>query len=414
MSSDIIKCVKYLDNETYYIRIKIGIGKKYIIVMNDSLSCSFFKKTAFTFRYGTEGYKLSAGGKYLSVKKGSGNSAPSVIISDSFSEACEWTVEAFDSDILFSGICIRLSEKINNRYYYLSGDSVLSERNDRLPLAVESRSKWILFGSIYMQYLGWLRFTDSDVSKTIRNYAHNMAAGLARDNTVALNDTKVIINQSGGNFPKLKFASVTMNHVICEVIATCNLLRISGYSECIDSTDFFRLAAEFEISGLYNPAGKKTIVKIGKSLKLRVFERIPTRKGAWGSDPDKIHLCLDAHCIPYKEYSINSLSCSAVSKEGSQNKAVQKFNEELKNSGAGIISMNFDILYQAIHTFCVFPSDNKFQGINVFCNHTAGNNYLNTNASCLQRELYDNAEQILKQTKHSRYFTGIIVKRKYK
>lgn len=411
LSSGLIKCIKYLDNETYYIFSKNGIMKKYCSVSDNSLTFSFFKKTAFTFKFGTDGYKLSADGKYLSLKYGRTGSSPSVFISDKLSEACEWTVEAFDQNALFAGICIRLSKKINDRFYYLSGDCVLSERKECLPLFTENISKWLLFGSVYMQYLGWIRCTDSNVTNTIRNYSHNVVTGLSRDNMTMLGGTKVIVSQSGGNFPKLKFASVTMNHVICEVIAVCNLLRLSGYSKCIDNTDFFRLAAEFEISGLYKPAAKKTIVRIGKSLKLKSFERIPTKKGAWGSDPDKIHLCLDAHRIPYKEYSINSLNCSAVTKEGSENRAVSKFNEELKNSCAGIISMNFDILYQAIHTFCVFPYEKKLQGVNVFCNHTAKNNYLNKNAPFLQRELYDDVEQILKQTKHSRYFTGIIIEK---
>ncbi len=410
MSSDVIKCLKYLDNETYYLYNKNGIMKKYISVHKSSLAFSGFKKTAFTFRYGTKGYILSAEGKYLSVKTENSSSAPSLFLSDSDSDACEWIAEAFDESTRFGGISIRLSEKINDRYYYLSGASELSEKTDSLPIIPENLTKWVLFGSIYMQYLGWIRCTDSNVSKTIRNYSHNVLTGFSSVNTARLNNTKVLINQSGGNFPKLKFASVSMNHVICEVIAVCNLLRLSGYSKCVDNTDFFRLAAEFEISGLYKPTGKKTIVRIGKSLKLRSFERIPTKKGAWGSDPDKIHLCLDAHRIIYKEYSINSLRSSAISKEGSENKAISGFSKELKNNGIGIISMNFDILYQAIHTFCVFPSGNKLQGVNVFCNHTAKNNYLNPNASYLQRELYDNVDQILKQTKHSRYFTGIIVK----
>ncbi len=411
MSSEPIRCVKYLDKETYYIFSRNGIETKYFSVFRNILKVSRFKKTGFTFSSGTEGYILSSENKYLSISSDSSKDSPSVFFSENSSDAFEWIVEAFDETIPYSGISIRSAKKINDKYYYLSGSSVLAEKKDSLPLFPEGLSRWILFGSIYMQYLGWIRCTDSKVSKTIRNYSGNMALGLSRDNNVTFKGTKVIVNQSGGNFPKLKFASVTMNHVICEVIAVCNLLRLSGYSKCKDNTDFFRLAAEFEISGLYRPAGKKAIVKLGKSFKIKPFEKIPTKKGSWGSDPDKIRLCLEAHCIPYREFSINDIRCTALSKEGSEKKAVSGFSKNLKETDTGIISMNFDVLYQAIHTFCIFPTEKKLQGLNVFGNHTAGNNYLNTKASYLQREQYDNVEQILDQTKHSRYFTGIIVEK---
>lgn len=412
MASDRIRCVKFLDNETYRIFTPGKFGRIFINVSDDSVFLSRNKKTAFHFSFGHTGYRIDHEGKYLSFRYDENCAAASLYLSDSADDACEWAIEAYDEAVPFSGISIRLSEKTNEKYLYFSGTSVLSENKTSCPpFFPECLSGWILFGSIYMQYLGWIRCTDSNVSKTIRNYAHNMALGLSRDNNTKFNDIKVIINQSGGNFPKLKFASVTMNHVICEVIAMCNLFRLSGYSVCKDDTDFFRLAAEFEISGLYKPRGRKAIVRIGKKLRFKPFERIPTKKGAWGSSPDKLHVCLDAHNIRYREYNINSLHNSAVSKEGSERKAIERFKNDLTENDIGIISMNFDILYQAIHTFCIFPREDKLQGVNVFSNHTARNNYQNSSASYLQRELYKGVEEILSQTEHSRYFTGLIVEK---
>lgn len=233
------------------------------------------------------------------------------------------------------------------------------------------------------------------IKRACMNYYQNLHTGLAPENFLTYHHQQLIIYQSGGNFPALKFGEVSMDDTGCEIIAVCNALRLLHEKSPADSSDFFKLAAEFEVSGMYKNIFKKTIVETGKFLGIKQLSQVSTADGAWGSNPLLIANCLTAHKISFR--TANSS---------------KQFSQELKKAVCGIVSYRFDTLYQAIHTFACISDNNKIQAFNRFSNHNLKNCYNSPSKSEKDHEIYTDIADALSQSQSdSRFFTGFLLYR---
>ncbi|HOF68553.1 MAG TPA: VWA domain-containing protein, partial [Ruminococcus sp.] len=98
--------------------------------------------------------------------------------------------------------------------------SVSTDRINNTRFMTCAITDWTRFGDAYMQYVGWTYDSDAKINRAMVNYSINNSIGLSSDNIINYNGLDLILNQAGGNFPRLNYASVTMNESICEVIAT--------------------------------------------------------------------------------------------------------------------------------------------------------------------------------------------------
>lgn len=193
----------------------------------------------------------------------------------------------------------------------------------------------------------WTGFDEANVNarleKAFKRYEKNVALGLGKANISDYNGKEIIIAQSGGNFPKLKFHNASMKNVSCEIIATYNALTLAG-----KEVDFFKLAFEFELNATLYTKG------------------IPLIEGCFGSDPLKIAYCLDAYNASYEIVH----SCAA-------------FDEALKTGRSGIISYRWPligtVMHLPIHTFAAVYDDSDTSGpikaFNRYSNHKMPINY---------------------------------------
>ena len=193
----------------------------------------------------------------------------------------------------------------------------------------------------------WIRFEDAlapGLEKAFIRYEKNSAVGLAEDNTTYYNGKELIVYQSGGNFPQLKFHNASMKNVSCEIIAAYNALTSAG-----KTVDFFKLAFEFEMNATLYTKG------------------LPIIEGCFGSDPLKIGYCLDAYNVSYE----------IISSPAAADKA-------LKSGRSGIISYRSPlighVLHLPIHTFAAVYDGSDISGpiktFNRYSNQTRPQNYL--------------------------------------
>ena len=284
------------------------------------------------------------------------------------------------------GLLIR--NKVRNKYsdskapLYLShsnGLSLSSEKtyNEKVIL-YSSNDNWRRFGECYLNYLGWEN-TFKHESWIMENYFHNISVGISDENKLNQDGHTLLVYQSGGNFPKLRFCGVTMNGVCCEIMATYNALTIKNVP-----VDFFKLALEFEQNavGIYYTLGED---------------------GKWGSDPYKICNCLDAYNVSYTTINISDYATEAASSDIERNKksteyfldsnldkqynydynvACQDYDKELASGICGILAyrfalgnvdpryegwkellgnlMNGDEIFAPIHTFATIHENSGY------------------------------------------------------
>lgn len=189
-----------------------------------------------------------------------------------------------------------------------------------------------------MQNNSWIRFDeaikDPRLGKAFERYEKNAAIGLDKANIAVYGGKELIVYQSGGNFPYLKFLNASMKNVSCEVIAAYNALVLAG-----KDVDFFKLAFEFELNAALYTKG------------------IPIIAGCFGSDPLKIGYCLDAYNAPYETFR----SCDEADKA-------------LKSGRSGIISYRWPllghVLHLPIHTFSAVYDGSAVKTFDRFGSHT--------------------------------------------
>ena len=229
---------------------------------------------------------------------------------------------------------------------------VTSGKEDNTRFKLYSPNNWKRFGEVYLNCLGWQNTLGSNGMVSLDNYFSNVSIGLDSSNIESIAGKDYIIFQEGGNFPKLKFNSVKMNAVCCEIIGTYNALIMADVN-----VDFFKLALEFEYNATLVPA------VIGGF----------TYHGMWGSDPYKIKDCLDAYHVSYTMFVPDDYS--------SVEAACKAYDNALLGAKGGVVSYNFQFLglYLAIHTFAaIYDSTNRYSPIktyNRFCGDTESKNH---------------------------------------
>lgn len=264
---------------------------------------------------------------------------------------------------------------------YKDGElSVSTERNDYTNLLPMCITDWTRFGNAYMAYNEWIHGKNNDVDRAMDNYKYNLDIGLKEktDSAYIINgaylkdnhkegdldalhysnifnelgtesysiikDYRLLWNQYGGNFPKMKYVNTDsnnkyMDYSCCEIIATFNLLSVASIYDIKDTSgkitndinQYFKLALEFELSNL-------------------MFGQVITT-GRWGSNPNGIGRCLSAYNVNANDYElINSNS--------------QKINNEIKNTSGFAIISTFSFPY--VHTYFIFYDSlsSKFIAIN--------------------------------------------------
>jgi len=340
---------------------------------------------------------------------------------DSYFISCEpdcktpeqlWDITAYNEGKSGYGISVRSASKFREGSLYISFDkhgiSLTENKKKSTRLMLCSLSDWTNFGLACMQYLGWIYITGSDVKKAISNYYHNISANLSSENILSLGSTELIVYQSGGNFRGLRYVDVSMDGVACEAIAVCNALRLLKTSGDSENKDFFRITAEFELSGLYDNFLKKLIVNAGTALGIKRLSSISTLGGSWGGDPDKIKYCLEAHNVLFKSIHIKD-RFPLMSRRKKSCASLKLMDEGLKDSVCAVVSYNFSTLHQAIHTFSCIPSDNKLRAFNRFCNHSPSVNYLNEKADDRSREIYSSLSDALIDSSEPWFYTGYLL-----
>lgn len=299
-----------------------------------------------------------------------------------------WNIEPHKTSRSFS---------LKNDQYFLcikNGSFQISDRHSRYShLTLSPVCGWIRFGALMMQYLGIIHVTDHDVTRAIDNYNRNIKINFSDNNKLRYNGNTIIIFQSGGSFSKLRFAESSMNNTSCEIMAVCNAIRLLTGKSSYKNYDFFRLSAEFEISGLKHSAVKKAIVTGGKKIGIRLLDRVPTNDGCWGGDPVSIRKCLSAYNIQFTVFH-----------------NLTHLDNNLLDGKCAVISYSFDILHQAIHTFSGIRSEGRFQAFNRFSDHSAELNYLNTEVPFEKREIFKNpSDSVLRYNCNNRFIVGYLL-----
>lgn len=368
----------FFDNEIYYIgALENGECSRFISIKEEVLSYDSVNKTKFLFRWKGTGYVIcdADNPSVVLTLKFSNETGNYFISAERYQNRAEqiWEIlPHLTPDKKISGLSVRSAVKSAGSAVYIgwTGDEITAFKStaETTVLALEPLSDWITFGMACMQYLEWNFSTENDVTRALKNYYGNVRANISPENAVLYGNTGLIINQNGGNFKNLSFADVFMNDVACEIIAVCNAVRMITNDFDETNEDFFRLALEFELSGMYKNSFKKFVVNAGTALGIRRLSSISTKDGGWGSDPDRIGSCLEAHNIKYKKVHIKDQTSS--SKQSKAQDALKKADELIMQSRCGIISYNFSTLFQAIHTFACAYEGNKVQTFNRNCSHT--------------------------------------------
>lgn len=225
----------------------------------------------------------------------------------------------------------------------------MSPKKDDTIKPRRTSSDWIRFEEVTLNTIGRNKRLNAKLEKNLKRYEKNAALGLEKDNITIYNGKEIIIDQSGGNFPYLKFHKASMKNVSCEIIAAYNALILAG-----KKVDFFKLAFEFELNATLYTKG------------------IPVVEGCFGSDPFKIAYCLEAYNASYEMIH----SCAEADKA-------------LKNGKSGIISYRWPLIGHAmhlpIHTFsAVYDGSDPAKPVKTFnrySNHTKPINYLSIEAA---------------------------------
>lgn len=409
----------FLNDEIYYIATLENFQcDKFIKIDQDSHVLMFDNAgmSKFIFRWMNTGYKICSYDDPLYVLTLAFSAEENLFYvtmeQDANLPEQLWDVLSYNSGKTGYGISIRSAYTFPDTFLYLGCSSfkvsVSSNCADNTCLMLCPIADWITFGMASMQHLKWIYITDWDIQKSFNNYFYNMNINLAPENILNVNNLNLIVDQYGGNFTKLKFVDVTMDKVICETMAVCNALRISNRFYTLDNTDFFKLAVEFEISGLYKNAFKKMLVNAGFSLGLKNLSDISNSEGGWGGDPDKIGLCLTAHGANIKTIHIKDMP-SLYSKTKKSENAVRLLDESIKDAAAAVISYNFDKLHQAVHTFTCMPENGKLRTFNRFSDHTIADNYLKEYANDTTREVYKSPSHALSFSNNARFYVGYLI-----
>lgn len=405
----------FLDNEVYYIGVlQDGECSRFMKIGEAVLTYDSFQKTKFLFRWKETGYVICDADN------------PSAVLTLLFSnENGKFTVSAeryqnrtdqiweilphLNKNGDIDGLAIRSASKYAGDNIYISWNkhsvTAETESSSSNTLVLCPLSDWTTYGMACMQYLEWSYSTESNINKALKNYFSNILTNISVENAVMYNGTGLIVNQQGGNFSRLNYADVYMNDVACEVIAVCNAMRLVTGDFDESNQDFFKIALEFELSGLYKNNLKKFIVDTGSAIGIRKLASISTKDGGWGGDPDRIAECLEAHNVGYLKVHFKDQAASSKQKKAGE--ALKKADEYIKETKCGIISYRFSTLHQAIHTFaCARTGDeeNKIQTFNRHCHYTPAGNYMNEEADDDTRGIY----QSLSETMNSgeRFYVG--------
>lgn len=404
----------FLDNEIYYIgALQNSECDRFLKAEAEALTYDPSQKTKFLFRWKGTGYVICcADDPSLVLTLREAETAGSFLVSvESYQNRTEqiWDVLPFiNLDNQPSGICIRSAVKHADNYFYIGWEngtvSATAGMYGHTSLILQPLSDWITFGMAAMQYLEWGYYTESNTGRAFKNYFANIGTNISVENALMFNNTGLIVNQSGGNFSQLQYADVYMDETACEVIATCNAIRLVTGDFDETNQDFFKLALEFELSGLYKNSFKKFIVDTGTALGIKTFSAINTKEGGWGADPDRIGDCLAAHNIKFQKIHISEQSASTKPKKAEE--AVSKANVLLESSKCAIVSYNFSKLHQAIHTFACVRDSKKMRTFNRHSNHTPDGNYFNFSLPDIQRGIYTNLSEIFKNDSEGRFYVG--------
>lgn len=289
-----------------------------------------------------------------------------------------------------------LEISIGSRFLCIHGKKIYSSArkcSDSV-ITLSPYAGWIRFGALILQNAGVIRIANSsDVRRSIKNYHNNFSVNISRENKLRYGNADMLVNQSGGSFTSYNFAEALMSDTACEIMAACNAIRMLRDHGSYTGTDFFRLAAEFEISALADNPLKKAIVIGGKKAGIKVLDRVGTRDGDWGSDPYRIRCCLKAYNIKFTEY-----------------KNADEMDAALKPGDIMIIAYCFDTLHQAIHTYSGKMENDGLHTFNRYSNHTISSNYLNENAVPEKREIYRNVRHsVTVNDPDSRFMIGYIL-----
>lgn len=408
----------FLDNEVYYIGVlENSECSRYIKVNEEGKSLSFgdSEKSKFLFRWKETGYVICyADNPSMVLTIRSSNIPGAFTISpEKYQNRADqiWEILPFENEHT-SGIAIRSAMKQGGAHLYIGWDnySVIATRNMQVNTSLmlcPLSSEWVTFGMACMQYLEWIYVTDSDIKKALGNYYTNSRINISPENALLHSGTGVIVNQSGGNFGKLRYADVFMDKTACEVIAVCNAIRLANKDFDETNSDFFKIALEFELSGLYDNSLKKFVVSTGSMLGIKKLSSIDTSGGSWGGDPEKIGYCLEAHNISFT--TVNAKKQPGMSKAKKAEEAVKKMENSLDNAVCAVISYNFNTLHQAIHTFTCDINGKNITALNRYSDYTPADNYNNPNTDNLHRSIFSSISDTIRSEKEALFSVGYII-----
>lgn len=167
----------------------------------------------------------------------------------------------------------------------------------------------------------WKRF-DELPARFLRAYKHN--AALSPDFSENRRANGVLIYQTGGAFPALRFRRVKMCGVCCEIMAAYNAMLLSGIN-----VDFLKLAAEFERGGA-----------------------IPAiLPGMFGNSPLSIGRCFAAYGVRFRKFT-----------------RLAEFEKALEPGSAAVLSYKFKGLDPRVHAFSMQKTADGIIAYNRFSN----------------------------------------------
>lgn len=350
----------------------------------------------FRFVWDMKGYKILAedGTKALTLVESDGSYTVSMQPYRGILEQKWEVLPYYDEDTNESGFVLR-SRKTNARgrslyLNYKNGSITAVTKIDRYcRLNLANIAAWNRFGDLYMQMMGWTNCTVTydDLARAFRNYRDNCNSQYAYFtmdylvNHHSVSGLQILTYQNGEYFKHLKYADAPMNEVICEVLGTYNAMRIAAGSN--SSVDFFRLVAEFELSGIRENylsgivsseflndslelaqaelflAKYSVIKKVNPNAKVEMpeFETLTSSfadDGGWGSVPEKIEYCLQAYKMNYKVIQ-KMPAFDKADKAKMEQIASEQMDAALKDPSAKccILSECFNFMNLQIHTFAL-------------------------------------------------------------
>lgn len=174
----------------------------------------------------------------------------------------------------------------------------------------------------------WKRF-DELPRRFLRAYKLN--AALPPNFSENRQPNGVLIFQSGGAFPALKFRRVKMCDVCCEIMAAYNAMFLTGIY-----VDFLKLAAEFERGG--------------------AIPAIPP--GAFGNSPLSIGRCFTAYGVGFAKHT-----------------RLVEFEKALAVGSVAVLSYKFKGLDPRVHAFAIQKGADGITAYNRFSNDREPRNY---------------------------------------